>query len=117
MTNVANYVLGAVDASTAKVPIAEPSKQGVRDRAPVQLRDVLRVLDDDEDGGSAVLADFRRLDGLQHRWRRSDWTAMARALTYREDALELLTDCPRRRELRMRLRAVRRRLEDLEVRA
>jgi hypothetical protein len=80
--------------------------------APVALRDVLRILDHDEEVCSAVLVRFRSLGGVQDRWRRADWQAMAGAITGAEDTLEMQRETPARLAFRVELRAIRRRLED-----
>lgn len=57
-----------------------------------------------------VLADFRAAGGQREAWTRSDGNAMARAMTAEEDRLELLPGSVRAAD-RLRLQAVRRRLE------
>lgn len=75
-------------------------------------REVARVLVLDDETHGAALVGFRAGGGNVRRWLPWDMATMGRAITAVEDVLELRPDRPTRRVLRMRLRDVRRRLED-----
>lgn len=76
------------------------------------FREVVRALSSDEPSRELVLVVFKQNGGDRDRWQRRDVEAMASAITTAEDALEIrargVMTAPRRK-----LRAVRRRLEDV----
>jgi hypothetical protein len=74
--------------------------------------EVHHVLSLDDRTHAAVLAGFRAGGGNTTRWLPWDMATMARAMTAVEDAIELERDSAPRREIRMRLRELRRRLEN-----
>ena len=89
---------------------AQPKTRGAA--SPPSHREVYDVLTLDDETHSAIADRFRALGGNATRWGRADLLVMADALTQAEDALELRADTPARRVLRLRLRGLRRRLED-----
>jgi hypothetical protein len=75
----------------------------------IEVKQVHRALAETGDATRrSVLARFRSYGGLLDRWARSDWRAMADALSRAEDELELA----HRTVGREALHALRRRIED-----
>jgi hypothetical protein len=77
----------------------------------ITVRDVLEALATPDAARAEVMARFRERGGSLDRWRRSDVRAMADALSWTEDALELVTH-GRMTPARAGLKKLRRLLED-----
>lgn len=111
--NVSDVPQVPPDPENAALQVRPKTRRGKQGVPAPGVREILGILAVDDQLRAEVLGAFRRAGGSLDHWNAADRSLMARELTRAEDALELVPTSQARRALRLALRSVRRRLEDL----